>query len=54
MLATEAPCAYSFVVPSRIVSWQHVDDLKPLDGISKEKWQACVEARTRDPELPDC
>ena len=38
MLPAEAPRTYSFAVPLRIVLWQHVSDLRPLDGISKEKW----------------
>ena len=37
MLPAEAPRAYSFAVPSRIVLWQHVDDLRPLCDITKEK-----------------
>ena len=40
MLPTEAPCAYNFAVPSRIVLWQHVGDLRPLGGITKDKWPA--------------
>ena len=51
MLPTEAPRAYSFAVPSRIVLWQHVGDLRPLGGITKEKWPAHARARTRNPEL---
>ena len=51
MLPAEVPRAYSFAVPSRIVLWQHVGDLRPLSGITKEKWSACGGVRTRDPEL---
>ena len=51
MLPAEAPCAYSIAVPSRKVFWQHVGDLRPLDGSSKEKWPACAGARMRNPEL---
>ena len=40
MLPAEAPQAYNFAVPSRIVLWQHVGDHKPLSGITKEKWSA--------------
>ena len=38
MLPAEALQAYSFAVPLRIVLWQHVGDLWPLGGITKEKW----------------
>ena len=51
MLPAEAPRTYSFAVPSRIVLWQHVDDLRPLSGITIEKWPTRAEARTRHPEL---
>ena len=51
MLPAEAPRAYSIIVPLRIVLWQHVGDLRPLGGITKEKWPARARARTRDPEL---
>ena len=34
MLPAEAPRAYSFVVLSMIMLWQHVGDLRPLDGIT--------------------
>ena len=51
MLPAEAPRAYNVAVPSRIVLWQHVDDLRPLGDSSKEKWPARAMARTRDPEL---
>ena len=51
MLPAEVPRAYSFAVLSRIVLWQNVGDLRPLCGISKEKWPARVGTRTRDPEL---
>ena len=51
MLQAEAPRAYSIAVPSRIVLWQHVGDLRPLSGSSKEKWPARAGAQTRDPEL---
>ena len=51
MLPEEALCAYSFAVPLRIVLWQHVGDLRPLSGITKEKWPARAGARTQDPEL---
>ena len=37
MLPAEASRAYSFAVLSRIVLWQHVGDLRPLGGITKEK-----------------
>ena len=37
MLPAEAPRAYSFAVPSKIVLWQHVGDLRPPGGITKEK-----------------
>ena len=40
MLPAEAPSAYSFAVPARIVLWQHVGDLRPLGSITKEKWPA--------------
>ena len=51
MLPAEAPRVYSFTVPSRIVLWQHVGDLRSLGGITKEKWPACARVQTRDPEL---
>ena len=51
MLPAEAPHAYSFAVPSRIVLWQHVGDLRPLGGITSEKWPARAGARAWDPEL---
>ena len=52
MLPVEAPCTYSFAVPSRIVLWQYVGDLRLLDGtITIEKWPARGGAQTRDPEL---
>ena len=51
MLPTEAPRAYSFTVPSRLVLWQHVGDLRPLGDITIEKWPARAGARTQDPEL---
>ena len=51
MLPVEAPRVYSIAVPSRIVLWQHVGDLRPLGGSSKEKWHVRAGARTRDPEL---
>ena len=51
MLPADAPRAYNFAVPLRIVLWQHVGDLRPLGGITIEKWPARAEARTRDPEL---
>ena len=51
MLLAEAPRAYSFAVPSRIVLWQHVGVLQPLSGNTIEKWPACAGARTWDPEL---
>ena len=51
MLPAEAPRAYSIAVPSTMVLWQHVDDLRPLGGSSKEKWPARAGAQTRDPEL---
>ena len=40
MLPAEAPPAYSFAVPSRIVLWQHVGDHKLQGGIIKEKGSA--------------
>ena len=51
MLPVEAPCAYSFVVLLRIVLWQHVGDLRPLGGITIEKWPVRAKARTRESEL---
>ena len=51
MLPAETPRAYSFAVPSRIVLWQHMGDLRPLSNITKEKWPARAGARTQDPEL---
>ena len=51
MLPAEAPRAYSFAVPSRIVLWQHMADLRPLSSITKEKWPARAGARTWDSEL---
>ena len=51
MLPVEAIQAYSFAVLSRIVLWQHVGDLKPLNGISKEKWPARAGAQTQNSEL---
>ena len=51
MLPAEAPCAYSFAVPFRIVLWQHVGDLRPLSIITKEKWSAHAGAQKQDPEL---
>ena len=48
MLPVEAP---HFAVPLRIVLWQHLGDLKPLDGITIEKLPACAGALTQDPEL---
>ena len=47
ILLIEAPRAYSFAVPSRIVSRQDVGVLRPLGGIIKEKWPARAGARTR-------
>ena len=41
----------SFAVPLRIVLWQQVGDLRPLSGISKEKWPVRAGAQTQDPEL---
>ena len=51
MLPAEAPRAYNFAVPSRIVLWQHVGDLKPLGSITKEKWPARAGIRTGDSQL---
>ena len=52
MLPVEAPRAYSFAVPSRIVLWQHVGDLlRPLGGSSKENWLARAGAQMQDSEL---
>ena len=44
VLPAKAPRAYSFAVPfpSRIVLWQHVSDLRPLGGITKDEWSACA------------
>ena len=50
MLPAKAPRAYSFAVPLRIVLWQHVGELKPLGGITNEKWPAHAGARTREEE----
>ena len=47
MLPAEALRAYSLAVPSRIVLWQHVGDLRPLGGNTKVKWPARAEARSR-------
>ena len=47
MLPAEAPQAYSFAVSSMIVLWQHVGDLWPLGGITKEKWPAGIGTRSR-------
>ena len=51
MLPAEAPHAYNFAVPLKIVLWQHVGDLRPLGGSNKEKWLARAGARTWDSEL---
>ena len=51
MLPVEAPHTYSVAVPSRIVLWQHVGDLRPLGDITKEKWPVHAGVRTQDPEL---
>ena len=51
MLPAEAPRAYSIAVSSRIVLGQYVGDLRPLSGITIEKWSACAEGQTQDPEL---
>ena len=51
MLPAEAPRAYSFAVPLRIVLLQHVGDLRQLGGITKEKWPARAGGRRQDPEL---
>ena len=51
MLPAEVPQAYSFAVRSRIVLLQHVGDLRPLGGITKEKRPARAWARARDSEL---
>ena len=51
MLPAEASRAYNFAVPSRIVLWQFVGDLRPLGGITKEKWPARAGARTQNCEL---
>ena len=37
MLPVETLCVYNFSVPSSIVLWQHMGDLRPLGGITKEK-----------------
>ena len=39
MLPAEAPRACSFAVPSKIMLWQHVVDLRPLGGITIESGQ---------------
>ena len=55
MLPAEAPRAYNFVIPSKMVLWQHVGDLRPLGGITKEMWLAVrhnsSESRVRVPVL---
>ena len=38
MMPAEAPRVYNFAVPSRIELWQHVGDLWPLGGFTREKW----------------
>ena len=50
-MPAEALQAYSFVVLSRIVLWQHVGDLRPLSGFTKEKWPARAGARAQNSEL---
>ena len=39
MLPAEAPRAYRFAVPSRIVLWQHVDDLLATAVLPKKSGQ---------------
>ena len=39
MLPAEVPHTYSIAVPLRIVLWQHVGDLRPLSGSSKDSGQ---------------
>ena len=51
MLLAEAHQAYTFAVSSKIVLLQHVGDLRPLGGISKEKWPARAGVQTQDFEL---
>ena len=51
MLPAEAPRAYNFGVPLRIVLWQNVGDLWKLCGFTQEKWPAHAETRTQDSEL---
>ena len=51
MLLVEAPRAYNFAVPLRIVLWQHVSDLWPLGGFTKEKWPVRAGICTQDSEL---
>ena len=51
MLPAEVPCANNFAVLSRIVLWQHMGDLWPLSGFTKEKWPPRARIRTWDPEL---
>ena len=51
MLPTEAPRAYNFTVPSRMVLWQHVGDLWSLSDNTKEKWPVRAGAQTQDSEL---
>ena len=50
-MPAEAPCARSFGVPSRIVLWQLVGDLRPLGSITKEKLPAGTGTRTQVSEL---
>ena len=51
MLPVEAPPAYNFAVPLRIVLWQYEGDLLPVSGITKEKWRVHAGIQTRDSEL---
>ena len=51
MLPVEAPRAYNFAVPSRIVLLQHVGDLWPLGSITQKKGPVGAGTRTRDSEL---
>ena len=51
MLPADAPRAYNCVVPSRIVLWQHVGNLKSIGISSKKKWPAHAWDGPQDPEL---
>ena len=64
MLPADATRAYNFAILSRILLWQHVGDLCPLGGITKEKrilelelgtlsWYARSLATRPPPPLPN-